>query len=203
MAKIIKDTKEYAKHVNATLKQASTLRDNIDIALRSAVYHVYVHGNINVLNNLIKGLDTVVHKHAHIRWTKKEAAGLVVWDTKAEAFRMADEKVRKTIVAEALEASLENAKPYYEQTKPDKFDAFNALKLLNAIVKKGENTKKRHDEGEITDEDFATCDFHGMEQIRRLIANLSAGTSEKVMDMSGTGTPDNGNDGSGSAHYIN
>lgn len=213
MARIIKDRSKFNKLIDNTIKAGKSFKDQLQSALSSACYHVMVHGDITVLNKLIVETNDLVADNSHKKWVVENAGQLVKWENEKIGFTLKDQNV-KAVRADndamlAYEERFENADPYYVLTPAKAFTGMNVLSMLHAIVKKHENLEKKKAEQMeafgLSEEDWkGKVDLHGLSQVKLLIANLSAGTSEKVMDMSGTGTPDNGNDnGSGSAHYIN
>lgn len=173
---IIKDSKKFRAHLTTTGKAAGKLRVAIDVALRSALYHVWKYGDSTVmdaLNKFIVDTVTTVHANAAHKWLAEFGKEVLLWDAKGEAFKARAQVVRSLIKEDALVKHLEEAKPYYSFTPPQKFQPFNVVAVLNGILKKADRLKEQHDNGEVSDEDFAKHDFTGLATVQRMLKNIA------------------------------
>lgn len=184
---IIKDAKKFRAHLATTTKAAGKLRVAIDVALRSALYHVWKYGDSTVmdaLNAFITETTTTVHANAAHKWLAEFGKEVLIWDTKGKAFKARAQAVRDLIKEDVLIKHLEAAQPYYTFTPPTPFQPFNVLTVLNGILKKADTLKEQHNSGELSDDDFNKCDFTGLAVVERMLKQIakSAATEPSVED---------------------
>lgn len=184
---IITDAGKYKQHLALTGKSASALRRNLDTALRSAVYHVYMYGDVTGLNKLLKLTDNVVASNAHRKWLVDFAAPVMVWDADDKEFKARENKVRSLIVEADLMKAMSEAPAYYDHTKPPPFSGFSVAAQVNAIIKKAEKLAAQHASGELTEDKWKRVDLTGLASVRNLAKSLSkvdAGdTSEEIAEV--------------------
>lgn len=184
---IIRDAKKFRAHLATTTKAAGKLRVAIDVALRSALYHVWKYGDstvMDVLNEFITATVTTVHANAAHKWLAEYGKEVLIWDAKGEIFKARAQVVREKIQEADLVKHLEAAKPYYVFTPPQKFQPFNVVTVLNGILKKADTLKEQHNNGELSDDDFNKCDFTGLAVVERMLKQIakSAATEQSVED---------------------
>lgn len=180
---IIKDAKKFNAHLTATVKTATQLRAAIDTALRSALYHVWKHGDSTVmdrLNDFITNTTTVVHSNACHKWLLNFGKEVLIWDAKSKKFKARDAKVRELITEETIIKHLETVPAYYTFTPPPKFVPFNVVAALKGIIAKAEKVKDEHDNGTMADEDFAKCDLTGLAVVERMLKNIEEKANKAI-----------------------
>lgn len=168
MSTIIKDKAKYNALVARGIKHAGAMRTIIDSVLRSSVWHVWKHGDPTKLNAFLDATDDVVSGNAHRKWLLDFASAVMTWDSKAEAFKPRDQKVRDIVIEDDLVKAIDAAPTYYVHTPAQKFQPFNVMAAVHAIITKAERIKSQHDAGEISPEDWAKVDLRGLELVRRI-----------------------------------
>lgn len=202
--RIIKDVKKAKTLIENTIKKGQAFKIDMQSSLSTACYHVIQHGDVTLLNHLIVSTNDVVADNGHKKWVIENAGEVLKWTNEKTGFEVKEGKMKELMASPeavlAYEQRFEESKPYYELTPAKAFTGMNVVAMLNAIVKKSESLAKAKDEKmnefELSEEEWSSkIDLRGLTQVKLLLANLNAGTSEKVMDMSGTGNtggPDGG-----------
>lgn len=168
--------KDLVKKMQSVGKSVSSLTSDIASLCVSAALHLEAHGSdgINVVNDLVKMTEKVVHKNAVAVWLNKFAP--VTWDSKAKAFKYSEAKL-EVFTASALnndstyEADLLGAPTYHELTKPDApFTPVNLIGLLKSAAKRAENA-----DHEAAEKAGKAHNLVGLEALNKLIGLIESG----------------------------
>lgn len=193
MALIVYRGKDLVKKMQSVGKAVSALHSDIVSLCVSAALHLEAHGSdgINVVNDLVKMTEKVVHKNAVAVWLNKFAP--VTWDSKAKAFKFSEAKLEVFTVSAAnndstYELDLLQAPTYHELTKPDApFTPVNLIGLLKSAAKRAENA-----DHEAAEKAGKAHNLVGLEALNKLIGLIESGNYKAPAKGMHVGAKDSG-----------